>query len=396
LGPLTPQANINYNQVFADIDIVIGEGNVGAVGIRMQAAEGSTIQNVTIDATHGHTGMLGAAGSGGSHHNITILGGRIGIDTHGFPPEFKVDGTGTQPTPTMAHITLIGQTEAALVNKSRGPLIAVGWRIESATNGPVIRLERSYRSSPFIGGLALIDSIVQFGGEAGGGTVCDAKKSFYMRNVYVQHARSVAPGVDANPSGWMKIKELAYPIQPPPFKEFLFTESVFLNGKRSTQPYIRTASRMPPPARLCERHIWGKSFPSWQSPGVVNVKNAPYGAAGDSVTDDTAALQKAIDENEIVFLPKGYYRVSDTIRLRANTKLIGLAHHLSTIMARPPYGALGAGDAPKPLVETVDASDADTVIAFLGILVTHEAPEEIVERLHGTLPYYALSWRCGG
>lgn len=394
-GPLRPQSNISYNQIFADIDIVIGEGNAGAVGLRMQAAEGSSVQDVTIDATHGHTGMIGAAGSGGSHHNITIRGGRIGIDTHGFPPEFNATASGTQPTPTMAGITLLDQTETALVNKSRGPLVAVGWHIRTQTTGPVIRLERDYASSPFNSGLALIDSVVQFSGKPGD-TLCATNKSFYMRNVYVERARSVVEGIEANSSGWAQIQELAYPIQPPAFKGLTFQESVYIDGERSDVPYIRMRSKTPPPSDLCSRHIWSDSFPSFQHPRAANVKAAPYNAAGDGETDDTAALQRAVNENEIVFLPKGYYRVSDTIRLRPNTKLIGVAQHLSTIMTRAPYGDLGTGDIPKPLVETADTSDADTVIAFLGILLADEAPAEVVEQGDGVLPYYALSWRCGG
>ena len=71
--PLSPQANINYNQVFAVIDNVIGEGNAGAVGIRMQAAEGSTVQNVTIDATPpGIPACLARPAAAEVIHNITI------------------------------------------------------------------------------------------------------------------------------------------------------------------------------------------------------------------------------------------------------------------------------------------------------------------------------------
>lgn len=393
-GPLRHQANINYNQVFADIDIHIGEGNAGAVGIRMQAAEGSTIQNVTIDATHGHTGMLGAAGSGGSHHNLTILGGRIGIDTRGFPPEFQETATGTQPTPTLAHITLLDQTETALLNKSRGPLIGVGWHIRMATPGPAIRTERDWPAAPFNSGLALIDSIVEFTGEPG--QFCAPTKSFYLHNVYLHNAATVAPDIDGEPGGWLRIEELAYPIQPPPFREFRFTESIWLDGEPSDQPLLRREAGTAPPPDLRARHIWTADAPTWQSPGAVNVKAAPYHAAGDGVTDDTAALQRAIDEHEIVFLPKGYYRISDTLRLRPQTKLVGVALHLSTIMTRPPYGALGEGDAPKPLVETADTAEADTVLAFLGIRLFDDAPAEVVERHGGTLPVYALSWRCGG
>ena len=89
----------SYNQTFHNIDIRIGEGNRGAIAIRMQAAEGSSIQDCTIYNEHGHTGMRGAAGSGGSHHNLTIIGGKIGIDTRGWPPEFPEDGHGDSTDP---------------------------------------------------------------------------------------------------------------------------------------------------------------------------------------------------------------------------------------------------------------------------------------------------------
>lgn len=394
--PLSPQANINYNQVFSDIDIVIGEGNSGAVGIRMQAAEGSTIQNVTIDATHGHTGMLGAAGSGGSHHNITIRGGRIGIDTHGFPPEFREDDAGTQPTPTMSHIRLIGQTEAALINKSRGPLIAVGWEIVSTVKGPAIQIEKAFAINAYDCGFAFIDSIARFEGPGVGGTLIAAEKSFYLKNVYVHQAGMITAGVDGDPTGWLKVTELAYPVQPAAFNGTQFVEPIYLNGKRQLEPYVEVKRGREPPRSLRSQHIWSEQFPSWQSPHAANVKDPAYGAVGDSLTDDTAALQKAIDENEIVFLPKGYYRVTETLRLKPNTKLVGVAHHLSTIMARAPFGTLGAGDRPKPLVETADTADADTVLAFIGVSVAPEAPDDVVKQHGGFVPYYALHWRCGG
>jgi hypothetical protein len=51
--------------------------------------------------------------------------------------------------------------------------------------------------------------------------------------------------------------------------------------------------------------------------GVVNVKNAPYNARGDGVTDDTAAIQAALNANNgsntIIYLPNGTYLVSNRL-----------------------------------------------------------------------------------
>lgn len=58
---------------------------------------------------------------------------------------------------------------------------------------------------------------------------------------------------------------------------------------------------------------------------VLNVKN--YGAVGDGSTDDTAAIQAAINALPAaggqVFVPAGTYVVSNTISLREGTQLVG-------------------------------------------------------------------------
>ncbi len=53
----------------------------------------------------------------------------------------------------------------------------------------------------------------------------------------------------------------------------------------------------------------------------ANVKD--FGAVGDGVTDDTVAIQAAIDSGKSVYFPAGHYKVTATLYPQANTKLIG-------------------------------------------------------------------------
>jgi hypothetical protein len=57
-------------------------------------------------------------------------------------------------------------------------------------------------------------------------------------------------------------------------------------------------------------------FPS--SPFVVDVRQAPYSARGDGQTDDTEALQQALDDSmglhRMIYLPEGTYLISRPLR----------------------------------------------------------------------------------
>lgn len=66
----------------------------------------------------------------------------------------------------------------------------------------------------------------------------------------------------------------------------------------------------------------------WQTipQGRINVKAPPYNAAGDGVTDDTVAIQSAVNAataGTVVFFPNGKYEISSPITVTAPIELLG-------------------------------------------------------------------------
>ena len=80
----------------------------------------------------------------------------------------------------------------------------------------------------------------------------------------------------------------------------------------------------------------------------VNVHT--LGVVGDEKTDDTAAIQRAIDAHRVLYFPSGHYRVSDTLTLKPDTVLIGLHPTLTQFdLEDSTPGFQGVG-APRPVI----------------------------------------------
>jgi len=105
------------------------------------------------------------------------------------------------------------------------------------------------------------------------------------------------------------------------------------------------------------------SFP--MGVGVIDVTDAPYNARGDGKTDDTDAIQKALDEhpngNRIIYLPKGTYLISrqlnwpagqDTSDDYRRTILQGEHSAKVTIKLKNNSPAYGNAGIPRPILYT--------------------------------------------
>ncbi|OGV63101.1 MAG: hypothetical protein A2283_15010 [Lentisphaerae bacterium RIFOXYA12_FULL_48_11] len=362
-----PSGNVSFSQLLVNIDISIGENNPGAVGVRHRAAQGSSVQECTIDATYGLKGLEGGAGSGGSHHRVTVIGGEIGMDF-----------TESQPAPTVSGCAFMRQRKHALIYSGMETLCMVGCTVEQC--GDVAIVGKAQNKQPNEGLIVIADSIFDLKRMP----IVRTERSVYIADAYARNTSAIVMtplGTVNCRDGWQHIRECAVSIDPPECLGKQYRTAVRIDG--AERNVISDVTDGEPPDGFIKRHLWNDT-PSWEHPDAVNVKTA-YHAAGDGVADDTAVLQKAIDEKEILFFPKGIYRITRTLRLRPRSKLIGISEQFSLITTAIDTPFFADVRNQKPLLETADAAEANTMLAFIGTYVPTS--------LTGS---YDLLWRSGG
>jgi len=380
-GPNTAQPNISYNQVFLNIDIEIGKGNPGAIAIHHVAAQGSGIEDVTINAGDGYAGIVGLQAGGGGTHNVTVIGGRYGLDAS------KALATAA----TVSGATFIGQKASAILYGGHETLCLVGARIvvPRGATGPAIQ---GVGSGPTQGPMCIVDTQIIFESANANSTAIASNRSVYLNNVWVKQSGKIVEtsdggSLDGNTNGWRQVNEFAHGVRPPKmtdrFGGVQLEHVCYLDGKRTTSDVVSLSKDgRDPPEDLQSRHVWDRC-PSWESPSSANVKEAPYNAKGDGKTDDTEVLDRAIREKEVIFLPKGRYSVSKTLNLRPDTKLIGL-RQLSVIQAQKRNrGDFTDPAHPQPIVRSADDAHGTAALAYIGL------------GCEGDVPATMLHWRTG-
>ncbi|MBT3379398.1 MAG: hypothetical protein HN742_32860 [Lentisphaerae bacterium] len=106
-----------------------------------------------------------------------------------------------------------------------------------------------------------------------------------------------------------------------------------------------TISDLSAPGLIDEFRLWGRALGQAEIQGLVAAERpeggpvlettdsrmptgwldirAAFGAKGDGKTDDTDALQRAMDSRQVVFLSAGAYRFTKTLHLHRGTRLLG-------------------------------------------------------------------------
>ncbi len=339
------QANISFNHIFRGIDIDI-RGHAGAMGIRHSGSQGSTMQDVTIYADGAYAGLNCCPGQGGGTHKVEVIGGQYGIVVE---PDSRF--------PLLNACVFRGQTKAAFRYARGGsqvPTLLVGCRIEPDGDAAVdLTTERSYA------GISMVDCVMVL---PPGGIAAKTKKpeNIFLENTFVRGAGCVHSGGSKipSPTQWTRIDR---------YSSHKNGAANLLNGALSTGEVAHwtVADTEPDYAAIRSKHY--TLGPSFEDADAVNVRD--FGAKGDGATDDTAAFAQAIAAHDKIFVPKGDYRLSGTLRLKPNTHLFGLNRTFTSLGGRhnsPRHGEPGPSpEADSFTLETADDAEAAPGLSFL-------------------------------
>jgi sugar lactone lactonase YvrE len=309
-----------FYSALSNINLKIEAGNPQAVALRTHFAQHSFIAHVDMEIGDGKAGMFDV---GNEMEDVRFFGGDYGIYT-------------TKPSPgwpfMMVDTYFEGQRKAAIRTQEAGLTIV---RMSVKNVPAVIDINANYQEKLFmedcrfdkVMGPAIIISNED-----------NAVNQVSLRNIVcrdvpilIRYRRSEKQ--DAGAGQIYKVKNFISGLQ---------MDDPDADPSYKTIRDLEPLSFFPAPA--------AKDIPDLPAMKTwVNLQS--LGAKGDGVTDDTRAIQQAIDLYPTLYFPQGRYLVSETIRLKPNTVLIGLNPIATQLLIADNTPAFGGFGGPVPLLE---------------------------------------------
>lgn len=377
-NPEQNTANTQYYQALDNIDVDLS-GKAGAIGVDMDAAQGTILTNSTVTATGAHAGIVGGPGPGGYTYGVTVTGGKYGA-------YFE-----RAHCPLIINSKFTGQTVYSIYHENRGPLTLVGVEV----SGKRIKLSAT-NSTAWLAALNVIDSRLE---TTGGGLLIETDRSVSLTNTYLKNGSTTAAAItQTDPvggavynyplgtTGWRNVREFARGVnivqtsggtaQRVPY---------WINGTANftTTPHNNAVNAGSVPAQFSagtgNRHALPAS-PAFSAVdiagGVINAKTTSL-ASGPITTAKLNSLIGLAGDRPI-FIPRGEYFLDGTVNMVWNTRIFGVGPTFSILRAISNFPA-------APMVSTGTATGAISLLADVKLLLP--------QNTSGTA--YMLQWRHG-
>ena len=326
MQPSDANAGTFYSAI-SNIDFRIGKGNPQAVAVRSHFAQHSFLSH--LDFVLADDALAGIWDIGNEIEDLHFYGGQYGIISSRPSPSWPVMVVDTY---------FEGQKKAAVLGKDLGAAF-VGMHVK---NVPV-----AYESDDNTRDIVYIERAL-------------------FENVSDAAVKIAVEGIPTNLVNLQDVTCSNVPVAVyyKPSQKAVAGKGKAYNIKHFTYGMTYASADAEPSIREeCEINPIAKAPTSLAKdlralPGMetwVSVKK--YGAKGDGVTDDTDAFEKAIAENEVVYVPTGWYRLTRTLKLGPKTKLIGLHTYASQFVLTESEPAFSGFGSPVPMVESYPGGD---------------------------------------
>ncbi|MFV1919349.1 glycosyl hydrolase family 28-related protein [Sphingomonas sp. MJ1 (PH-R8)] len=340
-----------FYSALSNVDFRIGAGNAGAVAVRFRVAQHGYLRHVDF---HIGSGLAGVYQAGNEFENLRFYGGRYGIMSEKTSPAWQF---------TLIDSEFQGQRDAA-IREHEVDLTLVNVAIRDTPVG--IEIDRGYSDS-------LFGKQVRFENVSNAGVLISEEN-----NVFTQVG--FADAVAVNTPTFARFRDSGKTVAGSGARYQVkdFSYGLKLAGLGTVGDYATDVEMAPlgrTPARPAAKIRALPPVSQW-----TNVRD--LGVKGDDTTDDTAALQRAIDSHRVLYLPMGRYRVTDTLKLRPDSVLIALHPSLTHLYLPDETPAFMGVGGPKALIQSAKGGNA--IVHGLGLWTGGVNPRAT-----------ALLWRAG-